>query len=174
MTAHDERHIAERVAFDWGDHCPQCGGTFPFLHGPHPTWVPCDPEYNDGTLSDVRTHTGQVRGEFLDITADDLHPYDILDEGRVVRTVHGSWAWSHMDVGPCHAEVEIIELADGPRCLWQPVWGEVRREEIPRGTFRVFRGDLPGYFCTAEPDGPRDPCSSDQCPIRVQQFDGHD
>lgn len=113
-----------------------------------------------------------MRGEFLDITADFLKPFDILDEGRCVREIQGALGhWYDMVVGPCHAEVEIIELADGPCCLWRPVWGEVYCEEIPHGTFRVFRGDLPGYFCEAEPDGPRDPCDSDRCPIRCARID---
>lgn len=25
----------------WGEKCPDCGATFPVLHGPHPTWVRC-------------------------------------------------------------------------------------------------------------------------------------
>jgi len=114
-----------------------------------------------------------VRGEFVDVKAEDLRPYDILGEGRVIRQI--VWGWhGGIDVGPCHASVEVVELADGPRCLWSPAWGEMQREPIPTGTVRVFRGDLPGYFCTAEPDGPRDPCSSGRCPIRCTQDDGRD
>ncbi|MGH3476012.1 MAG: hypothetical protein ACRDQD_04155 [Nocardioidaceae bacterium] len=112
-----------------------------------------------------------VRGEFLDIDAKDLRPYDILGEGRVIQRI--VWGWhGGLDVGPCHASVEVIELADGPRCLWSPSWGEMQREPIPTGTVRVFRGDLPGYFCTAEPEGPRDPCGSERCPIRGALTDG--
>lgn len=124
----------------------------------------------DRSAQDAHT-VAMMRGEFLDVDAADLKPYDILDEGRVIRTIHYGWHGG-MDVGPCHAEVEIIDLADGPRCLWSPVWGEVQRESFPHGKVRVFRGDLPGFFCTAEIDGPRDPCPSDRCPIRAALTDG--
>ena len=33
--------IGQRTSDGWGDKCPDCGGTFPFLYGPHPTWIPC-------------------------------------------------------------------------------------------------------------------------------------
>lgn len=45
-------------------------------------------------------------------------------------------------------------------------------EPAPTKSIRVFRGDLPGYFCVLDEDSPRDPCASDRCPIRSAQSDG--
>lgn len=117
--------------------------------------------------------TGMMTGEFLDVAAQDLRPNDILGEGRVIYRIEGAWGhWHRMMVGPCVATVEVVELGDGPRCLWRPKWGTVYWEPIPVGTVRVLRGGLPGYFCEAEPGTDRDPCGSDRCPIQRARLDG--
>lgn len=78
------------------------------------------------------------------------------------------WGWhSWLEVGSLTAAVEVIELtADDSRCLWRPHWEQLHSEDIPQGTVRVWRGDLPGYFCEAEP-AQRGPCSSGRCPLRL-------
>lgn len=118
-------------------------------------------------------NTRTVRGEFIEIDGQDIKPHDVLGEGRMVHSIHGGHHWTIMDVGPGRAVCEVVELASGPVCAWRIEWGALTEERVPQGTVRVFRGDPPGFFCTADAGTGHDPCTSDRCPIRqLEHFDG--
>lgn len=119
------------------------------------------------------TQTGAMTGEFLDVDGQELRPLDILGEGRVINQLRGTPGFFYsMLVAPCVAVVQVVELGDGPRCLWSPEWGDGRWEPVPRGQVRVLRGGMPGYFCESARDGRHDPCGSARCPLQGGSLDG--
>jgi hypothetical protein len=66
---------------EWGDTCPDCGGAFPFLHGGHPTWVPCarPPGWH------ARTHATPVLVDIGQGPVCSLCILDMLAERREAR-----------------------------------------------------------------------------------------
>lgn len=95
--------------------------------------------------------------EILNADPDELLPFDMIDEGRRIHTIHRDIETGKVtiDVGLIEIEHRLLMMGDGTvRCFRQPVWGHMETITV-NYPMRIVRG--------VDPHGP--PCDHDLCTV---------
>lgn len=82
--------------------------------------------------------------QVLDVAAHELRPFDIIDEGFVIRSLTSfTRRWQIMEGGQVRA---VCINIGGDQCVWGPEWLTLESRPVPQEPIRVMRGaEMPGY-----------------------------
>ena len=82
------------------DRCPDCGTSYPVLHGPHPTWIPCGNRFDTDTNVKPMTDLDQdaltaahvaVEDELVEMRDSRMSVLGPAN-GLIIKERNGSWS----------------------------------------------------------------------------------